>query len=140
MYIIKPYIGLDEIQFGMKSSEVKKVLGTPIKVIINNITNEQVEIVKRLQLKYRDNELVSIEFSPTVDVEIFGCSLFEEKGIVDKLKELDHTFIEKGHVINFTGIGLLLLNFNSSKKMNKRSAVLYGKSKVDFYSHYMKVI
>lgn len=140
MYIIKPFIGLDEIKFGMKSTEVNKILGAPIKVIINNITKEQVEIVKRLQLKFRNNELVSIEFSPNVEVVIFGHSLFEEKDIVNKLKKLDQNFIEKKNVINFTGIGLLLLNFNLSKKVDKRSAILYGKNKVDFYSHYMKVI
>jgi len=138
-YVILPFEGLSEITFGMTSKEVKKILGKPVLIEIDDIMEEIRETSSGMVLTYIEKRLSDIEISPSVEATVFDTDLFKHTAINDLLKTHSKDFLEYREYVNFRDLGIITCGFNKHKTKNKKQVTIYSKDRVPFYDSFMNV-
>ncbi len=138
-YVILPFEGLGEIKFGMTSKEVKKLLGKPVLIEIDDIMEEIRETSSGMVLTYVEKHLCDIEISPSVEVMVFDTDVFKQTAVNDLLKTHSNDFHEYREYVNFRDLGIITCGFTKHKTKNKKQVTIYSKDRVPFYDSFMNV-
>lgn len=116
-YVIVSHIGVGSLKFGMQRAEIYNEIGTPERTRKSRFSNEFTEFWydNGLQLTFSVEEaLLEISLYPNLPlVEFGGIHLFEEPGVdvMRKLRNLDHSPLEKAGVTIFLELGLAVTGF-----------------------------
>ena len=138
-YIINPFEGLSDVKFGMTSKQVKKFMGTPASIEIDNVMEETNEHTAGMIFRYVDKRLVDIQISRHIDVQIFGIEVFKEENVGELLKQKSPKHIEIKEYQNFVDIGMLTCGFTPKKTKKEKFVTIYSKDRIAFYESFMEV-
>ena len=112
-FVLEPYVGADDIRFGMKRSEVSVRLGPPDVVDVSALgeCNEHRSAL-RVAFDATDETVVELGFTPACDVVLRGVSLFSIDDPLEFLMSIDaHPQLLFGFLV-FEGLGLTITGYH----------------------------
>ena len=138
-FIINPFDGLSQVKFGMTSKQVKKIMGEPASIEIDNVMEETNEHTAGMIFRYVEKRLVDIQISKHVDVKVFDVNVFQDANFIEVLKQKSSQNVEMREYINFVDIGMLTCGFTQKKTKKDKFVTIYAKDRVPFYESFMEV-
>lgn len=131
-FIINPYVGVNDVRFGMRRSEVHGLLGIPVKSKRNRHSHQLVDYWNdnSLQLAFsQDAEDLEeiLMFDRLEDVELIGLQIFKQprRQVMDALVAMDGSVVEEVGIYTFPALGIAISGFLDEG--DKRSVTAFKK-------------
>lgn len=143
-YIIYPYVGVGQLQFGMSRNKVAELMGVPDDVDIDAVEKEVTEYRhdSRITLVYSldDDKLIEIGFGPNIKNLVFNnIRMFCENPeiVIKNLMTFDDKPFEHVGFIVFFELGITLAGIFDRDDSDKAITV-FNKGRWDFMKQKMK--
>jgi len=131
---LRPYVGVNDVRFGMRPAEVSALLGSP-NVVDSNAFGEidQHHGALRVAFGVHDEGAVEFGLTPACNVFIGGVSLFDSDDPIAVLVQLDSDPRLLFGFLVFQSIGITLTGFHDGDT-SQRAACLFARGRFDRFA------
>ncbi len=119
-FILKPYVEVGPIKFGMSESDLISIIGPPIKILTNR-RGEPDYLYSDFSIRFSSDErkIVEVGFLPTADFYVDGIDVFRDTTAFYRLVQSDgYPYEYVGFIVLFR-FGLTLTGFHDNDKSQK---------------------
>lgn len=135
---ITPFVGVNEVKFGMSHDGVKELLGEASKIEIDNIMQMTYEYRDASVYQYRSGKLVSVVCNKHTTPMIHEMPIFDAETL-EFLKEKYPNFTEEKRYIAFWELGICVGGFGKKKIPEGKLAIAFAQSEKEFYESFVEV-
>jgi hypothetical protein len=131
---LTPYVGVNDVRFGMQPAEVSLLLGPPDVVDLNGLGElDQCHGLLRVAFGAHDEGVVEFGLTPTCSVIIDGVSLFDADDPIAVLIQFDPDPRLLFGFLVFQAIGITLTGFHDAD-VSQRAVCLFARGRFDRFS------
>lgn len=133
-FYLRPYVGVNDVRFGMRPAEVSVLLGPPDVVDLNGF-GEQDHYHGSLRVAFgvHDEGVVEFGLTPACSAVIDGVSLFDADDPIAVLIHLDRDPQLLFGFLVFQAIGITLTGFHDAD-VSQRAVCLFARGRFDRFS------
>ena len=134
---LKPFKGIDNIEFGMSLEKVQELVNIHESKVTNRHLKETKVYGDKLAYVFNDNIFVTVELQYQDDVYFNDVDIFNADDIMEVLKGFK--VATKKDNIQVQELGLILMRFKAKDKTN-RELWLYSKEMVREFEIFLNVV
>jgi hypothetical protein len=134
---LKPFKGLDNIEFGMLKKKVQGVVNVKESEVTNKYLKEEKVVDGPVSYVFQNNILVMIEIDYHEGVYLNDVDIFTVKDINAFLKGFKTE--SRRDTIQIKELGLVLSDYGK-KDVSKRYLILYSKEMIPTFEDYLEIV
>jgi hypothetical protein len=129
-YLIKPYLSVGQIEFGMSREEVERLFDVPPDRVAKSFTGKTGLYWNNISVKINTlNKMDEISFlsGGTYNIVLNDINLFEDVEVKKKLDSIEIPFVNRGFEVYFS-LGISTTGFsNKEEESNEKTVSIFSK-------------
>ncbi|WP_266158012.1 hypothetical protein [Dyella silvatica] len=137
MYLITPYVSVNDFVFGRTRTQIGKTSGKPFTVKTDHIQETVTEERDGCELVYEGKKLSFVTLSKHVTPVVNGIEIYAD-GAIDALKAMDADHLIGSQYIVFRSLGLCIGGFSRKKIPEGRIINAFSAEKKEFFEYFVE--